>query len=87
MISAKCDINEFLEEIKDEDYFDIIWIADKEATEAERSVLRSGDAIENEKLRGNGYASDLKDLIFFLKYAVTSKKNSDRFGQLKENWF
>ncbi|MGD8293646.1 MAG: hypothetical protein PVF37_18180 [Desulfobacterales bacterium] len=80
MISKNYDINEFLEAIKDEDYFDIIYMADKEATQAERNTLRYRNEAGKTEICGEDYTNNLKDLIFFLKYAVASKKISDRFA-------
>jgi hypothetical protein len=42
MISSNCDINEFLEEIGDKELYDIIFMANQEATEVERIALHSG---------------------------------------------
>jgi hypothetical protein len=82
MISADCDINEFLKSIGDKDYLDIIFLADREATEVERIALRSGHRFGKKERCLKDYADDLKDLIFYLRFTVKPKKFTDKFGQL-----
>ena len=41
MISQSCDFDEFLESVRDRDYLEVIYLADREATEAERLKYRS----------------------------------------------
>jgi hypothetical protein len=57
-------------------------MADKEATQAVRNTLRFRNEMGKTEICGEDYANNLKDLILFLKYAVTSKKISDRFAGL-----
>ena len=38
MISANCDIREFISELQNKDFFEMIYLLDKEATEAERQL-------------------------------------------------
>jgi hypothetical protein len=82
MISSKFDINDFLETQRDKDYFDIIFMADKEATKAERIALQSGYEIGERERSLKVYADDLKDLIIFLRSTVRPKKLENKFGQL-----
>ncbi len=50
MISTSCDLEQFIEAVQDKDYFDIIYFADKEATEAERiSYQKRKSASLNQK--------------------------------------
>lgn len=39
MISNNCDIREFIPELKNKDFFEMIYLIDKEATEAERPLF------------------------------------------------
>ena len=41
MISANCDIREFISKLENKDSFEMIYILDKEATEAERHLFNS----------------------------------------------
>jgi hypothetical protein len=83
MISPNYDINEFLEEIRDKKFYDIIFMANKEATEVERIALHSGH-VRGKKNNCGDYANNLKELIFFLRYTVKPKKLTDKFGYLSE---
>ena len=40
MISQSCDFDEFLERVRNRGYLEVIYLADKEATEAERLRYR-----------------------------------------------
>jgi hypothetical protein len=86
MISSDCDIYEFVESLGDKDYLDIIFLADREATEVERIALQSGYKIGKKQNCPKDYADNLKDLIVFLKYTVKPKKLTDKFGQLSEKY-
>jgi hypothetical protein len=72
MISQSCDFHDFLERVKNRDYLEVIYLADKEATEAERLKYRSraGKTICSEAcLR---YADALKGFIRYMRYGVMS---------------
>ncbi|MGD9363502.1 MAG: hypothetical protein PVH85_31860 [Desulfobacterales bacterium] len=84
MISSDCDINKFVSSLGDKDYLDIIFLADREATEVERIALQSGYEIGEREKCLKDYADNLKDLICFLKYTVKPKKLTDKFGHLSE---
>jgi vacuolar-type H+-ATPase subunit C/Vma6 len=70
MISQSCDIKEFIEAIKDKDYLDAIYLADKEATEAERLKFRSHAATAPKNKGCARYADKLKGFINFMRYGV-----------------
>lgn len=70
MISKSCDIKEFIEAIKDKDYLEAIYLADKEATEAERMKFRSRAATGAKNKGCPRYADKLKGFINFLRYGV-----------------
>jgi hypothetical protein len=70
MISPFCDLNEFVDAVRDRDYYDVLYLAEREATAAERLRLRR----QNLESRGQRfcprYADSLKGFIYFLKYGV-----------------
>jgi hypothetical protein len=89
MISQSCDVREFIEAIRDRDYLEVIYLADKEATEAERLKYRFKAKKRAEQEYCPGYADVLKNLIFFLRYGVKNrligKKDFDLFRSLRES--
>ncbi|MGE5840135.1 MAG: hypothetical protein ACM34H_09385 [Deltaproteobacteria bacterium] len=70
MISQSCDSDEFLESVKDRDHLEVIYLADKKATEAERLKDRSraGRIVPPESCEG--YADVLKGFIRYMRYGV-----------------
>jgi hypothetical protein len=86
MISSNCNLKEFVKAIEDKDYSDIIFWANKEATEAERIALHSANEMGEKEMYLIGYANDLKDLIFFLRSNIKPKKHVNKFGQLSEKF-
>jgi len=72
MISQSCDFDEFFESVRDRDYLDVIYLADKEATEAERLKYRSraGRTLCSETCLD--YADALKGFIRYMRYGVKS---------------
>jgi hypothetical protein len=72
MISPMCDFNDFLESVRDRDYLDVIYLADKEATEAERLKYRSRTRRLEPPEACAGYADVLKGFIRFMRYGVKS---------------
>lgn len=80
MISSNCNIREFLKEVKNRDVLEIIHLADLEATEAERMLLRSSTSSEQRDACGLEYARSLKALINHLRCRVNGGAvNSDEF--------
>ena len=77
MISQSCDFDEFLARVRDRDYFDIIYLADREATEAERLRYRSraGRTLCSEACVD--YADALKGFIRYMRYGVKSPSMED----------
>ncbi|RJR46768.1 MAG: hypothetical protein C4576_10700 [Desulfobacteraceae bacterium] len=69
MISPKCDLRQFIEAIQTRDYLDVIGLADKEATEAERLRFRMrGESPKNGSC--SRYPELIKELIQYLRYGV-----------------
>jgi hypothetical protein len=71
MISSHFDIKEFLEHANNLDDLGLIYLADQEATEAERLFYRNKGkkgGVDQEKLII--YVQTLKDLICFIRYGI-----------------
>jgi len=77
MISQSCDFDEFLESVRDRDYLDVIYLADKEATEAERLKYRSRTRRLKPPEACAGYADVLKGFIRYMRYGVKSPSMED----------
>jgi hypothetical protein len=77
MISQSCDFDEFLERVRDRDYLDVIYLADKEATEAERLKYQSRTRELAPSEACSGYADVLKGFIRFMRYGVKSPSMED----------
>jgi hypothetical protein len=82
MISASCNFNEFIQAVKDNEYFDILYKADREATDAERRSYRTQVTSENRDLCGKQYASLLKNFMFYMRYGIKLRAISDDQFQL-----
>lgn len=72
MISQSCDFDEFLQRMRDRDYLEVIYLADKEATEAERLKYRSKARRLDPLEACVCYADLLKGFIRFMRYGVKS---------------
>ena len=70
MISENCDIREFIQELENKDFFEIIYLLDMEATEAERQLYNPKTEMSERQICGPKYVSDLKNLIFYLRYGA-----------------
>ena len=70
MISANCDIREFISELEDKDFFEMIYLLDKEATEAERQLFNPKSKMSEKLICGPEYVCNLKNLIFYLRYGA-----------------
>jgi hypothetical protein len=82
MISQSCDFDEFLERVRDRGYLEVIYLADKETTEAERFKYRLGARRLTPSEVCAGYADVLKAFIRFMRYGVksSSMKGSQQEG-------
>lgn len=70
MISSECSFRDFMEEIKDLDPLEIVNLANQEATEAERMMLRRAVDNHPKGTCGRRYAESLKGLIYYVRYGV-----------------
>ena len=82
MISSNCDFSHFVAAIKDKSYHDIIYLADQEATAAERLLFRNTTNNDERKKCGQRYASILKKLIAYMRSNVRPQKNEDEYFEL-----
>ena len=74
MISANCDIREIISELRNKDFFEMIYLLDKEATEAERQLFNPKYEMSERQICGPEYVSDLKNLISYLRYGARPKR-------------
>jgi hypothetical protein len=70
MISDHCDFEEFVLQTDGRNFDDIITMADREATEAERRFYHSSVADGDKLLCGQQYAECLKGFITFMRYGI-----------------
>lgn len=70
MISDSCDFNEFVLETKGRNYEEMIYLADREATEAERRFYHAKKPGQGNLLCGKAYAKCLKGVIMFIRYGI-----------------
>ena len=70
MISANCDIREFISELENKDFFEMIYLLEKEATEVERQLFNPKSKFGERQNCGPEYVSNLKNLIFYLRYGA-----------------
>jgi hypothetical protein len=77
MISQSYNISEFIEGVRNKDYWDLILSTDKEATEIQRCLLRPQMADEAKQKGGESYAELLESFVFYLRYGVKHKRVGD----------
>ena len=77
MISQSCHFHEFMDSIRNLDYLQAIYLADKEATEAERLKYRSKARRLVPPEACEGYADALKGFIRFMRYGVKAPSMED----------
>lgn len=70
MISKALDVEEFVEEIKNKEYMDIIYLTEQEATAAERNYYRSSKEMDKCCESWKQYADSLKSFVSFMRYGV-----------------
>ncbi|MBN1106599.1 MAG: hypothetical protein JXL84_24570 [Deltaproteobacteria bacterium] len=91
MISEYCDLSEFLNAVKNRDYLEAIYLADLEATEAERIRYRRKRKEDREEAACPHYADALKAFISYLRYGIThprlAKEDLEVFRALRDRHF
>ena len=70
MISESLDLGDFVETIRGKDYREIMYLAEQEATDAERLFYRKRTSDDFEDKTVSSYARVLKDFLFFMRYGV-----------------
>ena len=70
MSSANCDIREFITGLENKDFYEMIYLIDKEATDAERQLYNPRCEMSERQICGSEYVSSLKNLIFYLRYGA-----------------
>jgi hypothetical protein len=68
MLSASFDINEFIDKVKGRSDHEIIYMADREATEAERHCYKRSNGENAEDARS--YATLLKDVVLYMRHGI-----------------
>ena len=76
MISSSFDIREFINAVEDKEYFDIIYLTDREATEVERRLYHPKTSLKAKKDGSQKYANQLKNFLSFLRYDVRPHTSS-----------
>jgi hypothetical protein len=70
MVSSNCDIQEFLMGLENKNFFEMIYLMDKEATEAERLLFNPRSDLREKQNCGIEYVNNLKNFIFYLRYGA-----------------
>jgi hypothetical protein len=82
MISTNCDFSHFVAAIKGKPYDDIIYLADQEATAAERLLFRNNVADAERQRCGRRYAAILKKFIAYMRSNVRPQQSEDEYSEL-----
>jgi hypothetical protein len=82
MISKECKLPEFVGAVRNKDYYEILHLADIEATEAERLFLRSRTDKGTRQCCGREYADRIKQLIDYMRYEVKPRAKSARDAEI-----
>ena len=82
MISNTCSIDEFVKKVLNRDFLDIVYLAEKEATEAERKFYCQKAVAQAKRDDIWKYAQALKDLLDYLRFSVKPAKFSTDYGLL-----
>ena len=85
MISPNCDIREFISVLENKDYFEMIYLLDKEATEAERQLFNPKSKLCERQICGPEYVSNLKNLIFYLRYGARPRRLQEEYIRLLDS--
>jgi methylphosphotriester-DNA--protein-cysteine methyltransferase len=84
MISPSCDIREFIEAVKDKEYFEVISLADKEALKAWRRSYRTGKRATDESASCKRYEGLLKEIARHIRSSVAPDwKSVAELGDLR----
>ncbi len=70
MLSNSCSFEEFMENVKAEDLMELMYLTEKEATEAERRLYRPRLSPLRREKCGVFYAETLKNFLFYMRYGI-----------------
>jgi hypothetical protein len=82
MISSNFDIWQFSELANNQDYLDVISLANQEATEAERLLYQKNRNDISDESKVQNYVRNLKDLIWFMRYGFLPNISDKKIGML-----
>ncbi len=86
MISRECRFSEFVGAVRGKDYYEVMQLAELEATAAERLFLRVRADEPSKQRCGKDYARRIKLLIDYLRYEVKPRakfaRDDDVFSTL-----
>ena len=82
MISKECKLSEFIGAVRGKDHYEVIQLADREATEAERLFLRLKADNVARQCCGRKYAEQIKQLINYMRYEVKPRVRAPGDAQL-----
>jgi len=85
MISANCDIQEFITGLENKDFFEMIYLLDQEATDAERQLYNPKSEISERQICGPEYVSKLKNIILYLRYGAKPRSLQEEDIRLLES--
>ncbi len=85
MISSNCDIREFIAKLENKDFFEMIYLLDQEATEAERQLFNPKSKLCEKQICGPEYVANLKNLIFYLRYGARPKGLQEEYILMLES--
>jgi hypothetical protein len=71
MLSSSFDIFEFIDKVKSHSEQEIVYLADREATAAERHLYKHNPKENNEAARS--YAMLLKDIVLYMRHGVRTR--------------
>jgi hypothetical protein len=70
---------------KDKDFFEMIYLLDKEATEAERQLINPKSKQSERQICGTEYVNNLKNLIFYLRYGARPRELPEEHVRLLDS--
>jgi hypothetical protein len=82
MISKECNLSDFVGAVRGKGYYEILHLADQEATEAERLFLRPKTDKSTRQRCGREYAERIKQLIDYMRYEVKPRATSARDAEI-----
>lgn len=77
MLSEECKFNDFIKNVRANDIIELMYLTEKEATEADRLRYRSRVPLSSREKCGVYYAETLKNFLYYLRYQIRPKGVSD----------